>query len=350
MSEKTGLLCIGNAIVDAFIEVEPSFLIRHGISEPVQHVEPDRVELILNEISSLSPAYRSGGGAANVAKVAAMLGVNARYAGSAGGDWLSGIFTQELESAGANVSLYNAKGETGICFICKSPGGTYMAACPRAAAELPESFIDSDLIDGAKVVVLDGYMLDRGSFVWHVFEKAGSLGIPVALDASSTFIVQDAAWEILHYSRNYPMFVFMNADEAIAFYNAIAGKKNESVELSEAAKEAVILRDVCPMLKIIAKGDFPVFAVKMGSRGALAVTGGKVFRKKTTPVLSDNTVGAGDNFCAAFLSAWLCGKSAAECTSFGNKAARAILGIQETAAMKEKLSFLAKTLIKRLDD
>jgi sugar/nucleoside kinase (ribokinase family) len=344
MAERTGLLCIGNAIVDAFIEVEPSFLIRHGISEPVQHVEPDRAELILNEIGFLSPAYRSGGGAANVAKVAAMLGVSAGYAGSAGGDWLSGIFTQELESAGANVSLYNAKGKTGICFICKSQGGTYIAACPRAAVELPESFIDGDLIGGVKVVVLDGFMLNRGSFVWNVFEKAGSLGIPIALDAASTFIVKDAAWEILHYSRNYPMFIFMNADEAIAFYNAVAGKKGESGELSEAEKEAVVLRDVCPMLKIIAKDDFPVFVVKLGSMGALAVTGGRVFHKKSTPVFSDNTVGAGDNFCAAFLSAWLCGKSVAECTSFGNKAARAILGVQETAVMKEKLSFLAKTL------
>ena len=344
-SKKNELLCIGNAIVDIFLNVDSLFLSRHGIGEGVQHISPDKAEFVLKEIGSLSPVYCSGGGAANVAKIAAMLGVNVRFAGSAGDDRLSGIFLKELECAGVKVSLYDGEGKTGVCFISKTQHVTHVAASPRAALELPESFISDRLLWDTKVIVLDGYMLIRKGFVQNIMEKASSLGIPVAMDSSSPFIVENAAFEILHYSRNYPMFVFMNADEAVTFYYTVARKNAETRQLNDAEKEAIILQDICPMLKTVTQGDeFPVFVIKLGAGGAITVVGGKIFHKRTSHVPTDNTIGAGDSFCAAFLSAWHHGKSFEECTSFGNEVAGQILDTRENDVRKEKLKHLGKAL------
>ena len=71
--------------------------------------------------------------------------------------------------------------------------------------------------------------------------------------------------------------------------------------------------------------------VKRGSDGPLAVQGDQVFelhRSVLRPVSGIvDTVGAGDNFDAGFLSAWLSGASISECLHRGHQCAVASLGV-----------------------
>jgi sugar/nucleoside kinase (ribokinase family) len=197
------------------------------------------------------------------------------------------------------------------------------------------------------VVVVDGYILGRRPLVQHILMMASRRGIPVALDAASIFQVKTKAEEILTYSRSFPLFVFMNADEAIAFFNTIRKSKEEDSNLSEREKEAFILRDVCPMLKIITDGEiYPVIVVKLGGRGAVVVAGGNVYHEETFTIIPRNTVGAGDAFCAAFISAWIRGKSISDCAALGNKVAREILEVPGTHIKASKLKSFAKFLQK----
>jgi sugar/nucleoside kinase (ribokinase family) len=203
------------------------------------------------------------------------------------------------------------------------------------------------MISGAEVVVLDGYILDRRPLVKHILMLANRKGIPVALDAASIFQIKTKAEEILTYCRSFPLFIFMNADETIAFYNTVRRGREARANLSEKEKEAIILDEVCPMLKIMTDGEiYPIIVVKLGGRGALVVAGGTVYREETFAITPRNTVGAGDAFCAAFVSAWVRGKSLSDCAALGNKVAREILEVPGTHIKDSKLKSFAKMLLK----
>jgi sugar/nucleoside kinase (ribokinase family) len=343
------ILCIGNPIVDVFVEIDSNLAKKYGIADPVQHISGEQAESLLREPSvNFEKAVKSsGGGAANVAKIAAMLGMDAAFYGCVGQDELASIFEKEVTDAGVSVSLAKSNEKTGICFACTVDSQLRFAASPRAALELNESHISEELITGSEVVVLDGYILDRRPLVQHILKLASRLGIPVALDAASVFQVLRKAEEILTYSRSYPLFVFMNADETIAFYNTIRKTRDNESLLTEKEKEEIIIRDICPMLKIITDGEiFPIIVVKLGGHGAVVIAGGNIYREETFSIIPRNTVGAGDAFCAAFISAWLRDKSLSECAALGNKVAREILEVPGTHIKSTKLKSFAKILQK----
>jgi sugar/nucleoside kinase (ribokinase family) len=341
----TELLCIGNPIVDVFIDLDYSLALKYGILNSVQHISGDKAEALLREpyIDFTKTVKSSGGGAANVAKIAAMLGMNAVFSGCAGHDELAKIFKEEITGAGVSSMLVSSNEKTGLCFVCNIGGETRFAASPRAAFELNETHITEELISGAEVVVLDGYILDRRPLVQHILRLANRRGIPVALDTASIMQVKSKAEEILTYSRNFPLFVFFNADEILTFANTIRIINDDAANLSEKEKESIILRDICPVVKNITDGEiFPIVVIKLGGRGAVVVAGGNIYREETFTVTPRNTVGAGDAFCAAFISAWIRDKSLSECAALGNKVAREILEVPGTHIKSGKLKSFAK--------
>ena len=345
----TELLCVGNPIVDVFIEIEESLAIRYGITEPAQHISRDQAEALSSEplVDFSGAVKRAGGCAANTAKIAATLGMKTSFAGCIGNDAFASIFEKEMAEAGVSSLISRGNEKTGVCFVCDVGGLPRLAACPGAALELRESHISDELVSGAEVVVIDGYLMDRRPLVQSVLLSASRRGIPAVLDAASVFQVKSKAEDILTYSRSFPLIVFMNADEAIAFLNTVRKSRDEEIPKSEKEKESVILRDVCPMLRIITEGEiFPIFVVKLGSRGALVVAGGNVYREETFSIIARDTTGAGDAFCAAFIAAWIRGKSLSDCASLGNKVAREFLKARGTRIKGGKLKSFVKTLKK----
>jgi sugar/nucleoside kinase (ribokinase family) len=345
LNSKTELLCIGNAIVDVFINIDSLLAAKYGVARTVQHISKEQAALILSECSLAGAVKSSGGGAANAAKIAAMLGIDAAFTGCVGHDEFAAIFGNDLTAAGVSPVLTRSGEMTGLCFICNVEGKTRFAACPGAALDLTEADIGEDLISGVEAVVLDGYILDRRSLIQRILLLASGKGIPVALDVSSVYQAKTKAEEILHYSRNFPMFIFMNTDEAIAFYNTIRKSRDDEPSLSDREKEGIIIRDVCPMLKIITDGElFPIVVVKLGSRGAVVMAGGNMYLEETFAVIPRNTVGAGDGFLAAFLASWIRGKSLSGCAALGNKVARKILDVPGTRIESGALKPYAKSL------
>jgi len=347
--EKTELLCIGNPIVDVFIKMDNSLALKYGIRDPVQHIDRNAAESIFNEPSiDFTKAVKcSGGGAANVAKISAMLGMKSAFSGCAGNDEPGSFFEKEIISSGATVMLEKSGNKTGLCFACNVDAGDLrFAACPGAALDLNESHISKEMIGSSEVVVLDGYVLDRRPLVQHVLFSASRQGIPVALDVASVFQVKNKAEEIITYARNFPLFIFLNADEALTLYIEIRlNGQGDCYSFSDKEKETIIMRDVCPMLKIITDGElFPIIIIKLGGRGALVIAGGNIYDEDTFKIIPHDTVGAGDAFCAAFISAWIRGKSITECAGFGNRVAREILTVPGTKIKSGKLKKLAKFL------
>ena len=346
--EKIELLCIGNAIVDVFVPADFAQLDSLGITESAQHISQEQAMQMLDDFhgsAESDPVFASGGAVANVAKIASMLGTKSAFVGCVGQDDLATFFEKELREADVATFMTRSENRTGICLVFESSGEPRSAASPGAALEFTDVDVREDLIAGADAVVLDGFMLDRRPLVQQILRLANRHGIPIALDAASVFQIKEKTEAILHYSRNYPLIVFMNADESIVFYNNIRKSSSMDEFANEREKEAFIIREICPVLKCMTEGDiFPIIVIKLGGRGAVVLAGGEIHRVGTFSIIPRNTVGAGDAFCAAFVSAWIRGKPIRECASLGNKVAREVLTVHGTNVKKEKLASLAKLL------
>jgi sugar/nucleoside kinase (ribokinase family) len=355
------LLCIGNAMVDIFTRAGAELMDRLGFAEAIRHVSSEEVEALLkglgwktNAAGNLAPrggrgfTHCSGGGAANTAKIAALLGVKTGFTGALGTDSFGELFRREIAGAGVAPLLVPGKGKTGLCVIAGCPGGeTRIAAAPGAALELSPEHISEGAVKNAGALVLDGYLLDRRPLIRRVLELSGRFGVPVALDAASVFHVREKAEEILQYSRNYPLMLFMNGSEAAALYQHI--KKEKGVYRFPGEQEYAdwIIREICPVFQRIAgTGRFPLMAVKLGSQGAVIIGEGGIHRAETVPVKSRDSTGAGDAFCAAFLAGRLRGKTLAESAALGNLTARKILAAPGSRIARWKLAWAKKILQK----
>jgi sugar/nucleoside kinase (ribokinase family) len=353
------LLGIGNAMMDVFAQADTALMDRLGLTEAVQHISSEEAEHIIRELGGkhdpageLIPggkagfALCSGGGAANAVKIAALLGIQTGFTGCIGKDRWGENFRRELAAAGAGPLLVPGAGKTGLCIILNSPGGeTRIAAAPGAAAELSPEHISEEAVKNAGIVILDGYLLDRRPLTKRVLALADQFGVPAALDVASVFRVQEKTEEILHYSRNYPLIIFMNEDEAITFYRCIRKTKERYEGWGTREKADWIIREICPVFQIITGAElFPIIAVKLGSRGAVIVAGGTIYRAETSPVVPRNSTGAGDTFCAAFLAGWIRKKSIAESAALGNRVAREVLNIPGTRIDRRKLTRIQKIL------
>ena len=352
------LVCIGNALVDIFADSEEGIDRQFSLKDGAQHIPMD----LMRDILSVLPEFTvcSGGGAANAAKIAGQLGIKTGFIGALGAmpgigdtetkkkkgdfDQFGRLFEDELDKAGVQSILIKKPSPTGICLMLKLPDGRIkIAAAPSAALELSAGDIDEDIVRSSQVLVLDGFMLDRIDLVRHILELADRFGSVVALDLSSAGLAYNRALEIVTYARAYPMIIFMNEDEAHAFYRAVSrdeNKKKHKENLNEGLNPELInlFRD------FTANDIFPVLVVKLGVRGAVVFAGGNIFREETIPVIPLETTGAGDAFCAAFLAAWVREKSFSECAVLGNRAAREMLGVNGSQAETKVFRQLGKQL------
>ena len=358
------LLCIGNALVDIFAHSEEGLDLQFDLKDGQQHISMDRMRDILSVLPDFTVC--SGGGAANVAKIASQLGIKAGFTGALGvmpglGKELSGfsksesdrfgqLFEEELDRAGVKSILIKKSSPTGICLMLKLPDGRIkIAAAPSAALELSaedlkESLVE-DMIRSSQLVVLDGFMLGRVSLVRHVLALADRHGCAVAIDLSSAGLAYERALDIVTYARAYPLIIFMNEDEAYAFYRAICKNdyKGDNSKNNKAGFNQILAPGLINLFKDFTANDiFPVLVVKLGIRGAVVFAGGNIFREETIPVIPLETTGAGDTFCAAFLSAFIRDKSFSECASLGNRAAREVLGVYGSQADIKALKQLEK--------
>jgi len=125
------LLCIGNPIVDVFVEIDDTLAAKYGIVKPAQHIDMEKAQSLLQESSINIEKVRkcSGGGAANVAKVASRLGMSVKFCGSIGQDEFASFFEQEMKNAGVSPVLVKSRKKTGLCFIiwlvCLCSGGSF---------------------------------------------------------------------------------------------------------------------------------------------------------------------------------------------------------------------------------
>ena len=180
---------------------------------------------------------------------------------------------------------------------------TYLGAC----VELGPEDVDEDLVAGAKVTYLEGYLWDppraKEAFV-KAARVAHEAGRKVSLTLSDPFCVERHRAEFRDLVAGHVDLLFANEDEIRALYHA---------ESFDQALQAV--REHCE-----------VAVLTRSEKGAVVLADGEVHVADAVSVDKVvDTTGAGDLFAAGFLHGYTRGKSLYDCARIGAIAAAEVI-------------------------
>lgn len=310
MSTRVEVLGLGNSLVDILAHAEDVWLQAQDMAKGAMTlIDEERAEQLY--AARVHPRVISGGSAANTVVGVGSFGVSAAYVGKVKRDFLGQAFIADIRAQG--VAFETAQAEhgpaTGRCFVYVTPDGertmnTYLGASTYLA---PED-VDEDLVRGAKLVYLEGYMWDRPD-AKAAFQKAGALareaGARVALTLSDSFCVDRFRGEFIDLMRsNVVDTLFANTDEILSLY--------ETPHLDEAL-DALRREGV---LGIVTRSE----------KGCVVVQGDETWEAPAFPIAKlVDTTGAGDLFAAGFLVGLARGADMVTCGRLGALAAAEII-------------------------
>ena len=321
-SARFDVLGIGNAIVDVLARADDDFLTAHGMRKGgMALIDEARAQAIYD---AMGPAIEiSGGSAANTMVGIAGFGARAAFIGKLKADELGGAFSHDIRAAGVSFSTPPASDgpSTGRCYVLVTPDGertmnTYLGA----AQDLHPRDIDPELVAGAAITYLEGYLWDP-AHAKEAFLKAASIAHEakrmVALTLSDAFCVDRWRDEFLHLLRSGTVdLLFANEVELQSLY------RTSDFDAALAALRA----------------DARFAVVTRSEKGCVVVEGADTIASPAFPVAKVvDTTGAGDLFAAGFLFGLARGTSREKASRLGALAAAEVIahiGARPEASLK----------------
>ena len=303
------VVAIGAALIDVLHGADDAFLTAHKIPKGRMDLIDEERALYLTELFA-DAAVVAGGSAGNTVTGVVSFGGRAGFIGKVADDALGARFAQAYREVGAHYGTAPLAGPpgTGRCLIVVTPDGERSMSTYLGASGLVEpKDIDRDLIRGASITFLEGYLFDRESakaaFV-HAAEIARGAGRKVAVTLSDVFCVERHRASFQHLVANHVDIAFANEDELLSLY--------ETKDFDAALKTA---RAVCPIM-----------AVTRGAKGSVITRGRETFEVPPVPVdRVVDTTGAGDQYAAGFLFGFARGRPLSECGALGSLAASEVI-------------------------
>ncbi len=246
------------------------------------------------------------GGSANIfATQMAKLGAHVGVIGWRGRDAFGELALRQLQSAGVDTSRIGIHStlKTGIGFALTEPDDRAILTYMGTIDATQPAQLEARLLSACRHWHIAAFFLlaDLRSCWLPWLKQCHKLGITTSLDTNWD---PQNRWERVAELLAYVDVFFPNEAEALA----ITGES-----------------DVRRAAKILARGGTLV-VVKRGEKGVLAMQGERAW--KFDPATSNATarcvvdcVGAGDNFDAGFLRAWLAGEDVETCIDLGHRCA-----------------------------
>jgi len=252
--------------------------------------------------------FSCGGSAANQAAWLAALGTPVRFAARAGtAD--AGAHRAALEQLGVDVRLaVDPDLPTGTVVVLVDADGERSMFTDRGAnLHLAPADLEG-LLDGASLLHVSAYQLfephTRRS-LRPLLATATEAGLPVSVDPASFAGVRDAGRDA---------FLEWTAGAQLVFPNLDEGRLLTGADEAEAILDRLL-------------GSYQVVALKLGPAGALAGNAsGERVHVAAQPVAVVDSTGAGDAFCAGFLSRFVRGGSLQACTAQAVATAAGVMG------------------------
>jgi sugar/nucleoside kinase (ribokinase family) len=253
---------------------------------------------------------RPGGSAATQAAWLGWLGTDVTFAGRCGARDVA-YHRGELERFGVRTWLVaDPEAGTGSIVIMVSPDGERTMFTDRGAnLRLRRSDLPLDLLDDAAVLHLTGYTFFEPALrevALALLADARRRGLPVTIDpGSAAFLAQLEDGEFTAWTAGAAA-CFPNLDEATVLTGA-----------TDPVQMAALL-----------SAHYDLTVLKLGGDGCvLATRGSAPVRIAGVPAAVQDTTGAGDAFCAAFLSRWLVGDEAAAAAAFAVRIAATAVSV-----------------------
>lgn len=299
---------IGNALVDVLSHETDEFVAAQGlVKNAMTLVDPDRADELY---AAMGPGIEmSGGSAANTIAGVASFGGRSAYMGRVFDDQLGAVFAHDLRAQGVTFENKPATEgpATGRCLIVVTPDAhRTMNTCLGASAFFGPDDIDPDLVRGAHVTFLEGYLFDRPESkeaYWVASEHAQRAGRKVALTLSDLFCVERHHEDFLPLVRERVDILFANEAEACALWGCD--------EVGAAVERA--------------RAEVAVACITMSEKGSVVVAGPETYEVPAQPVEVVDTTGAGDLYASGFLYGFTAGLPLARCGELGSLAAAEVI-------------------------
>jgi sugar/nucleoside kinase (ribokinase family) len=245
---------------------------------------------------------RPGGSAATQAAWMGHLGLDVTFAGRCGARDAD-FHRHELERFGVRAWLaVDEEADTGSIVIMVGPDGERTMFTDRGAnLRLSRSDVPDAILDGAAVLHLTGYTFFSPSLCDMALSLIGAArdrGVAVTVDpGSAAFLARLAPGEFLRWTEGAAI-CFPNQDEAAILTGGSAPAGSAPAGSGEQREPAAMAAELA--------GHYGAVVLKLGGLGCvLAVQGAEPQRFDAPAVDVQDTTGAGDAFCAAFLRTWL---------------------------------------------
>lgn len=303
------VLCIGNAIVDVIARVDNSFVetnrLVKGSMNLIDEARANALYAAMGQAIEIS-----GGSASNTAAGLASFGGRAAFFGKVKDDQLGDIFRHDLRAQGVCFESTSAiEGPaTARSFILVTPDGertmnTYLGAC----VNLTTADIDAEIVAGAKVTYMEGYLWDRPE-AKEAFKLAAKIAHAkrrlTSITLSDSFCVERHRDSFLDLIRNRIDIVFANEAEIKSLYHT---------QNFDGALRAI-------------RRDCGVAVLTRSELGCVVVKGDEAYAVPAYPVKKvEDVTGAGDLFASGFLFGFTSGMPLDRCAKLGALAAAEVI-------------------------
>ena len=295
------VIAIGNAIVDVMAACSDDLIEELGLNKGgMTLVDAEGAESLY---AAMGPAREiSGGSAANTLAGLSALGAQCAFIGQVADDQLGAVFAHDIRAVGIDFDTPARKEEppTARCLIFVTPDAQRtMNTFLGASQFLPASALDEEVIGGAKILYLEGYLWDPEeprAAMRRAIEAARSAGRKVAFTLSEVFVID----------RHGDDFRALIEDGLIDILFA------NHTELAALTGEDDFEAGIAAL-----KDKVPTLVVTRSADGAVALQGGERAEVAAEPTTVVDTTGAGDLFAAGFLHGHVNGEPLERCLRMG---------------------------------
>lgn len=256
-------------------------------------------------------AIRPGGSAANLAVWLAASGLAVYFVGHVGSDPFGYYHRQELERAGVIPHLsFDPQLSTGtiVALIDPATAERHMLTDRGANPNLAGENMPWELFKPGNCFHMSGYCLLEGATrqtALVALETARQHRMHVSVDPSSTSLLEEVG---------PAQFLEWTGGADICFPNLAEGRLLSGEDAPEAVATTLA-------------GHYGEVVLKLGQEGALwARRGQPVVRVAALPVKIVDSTGAGDAFCAGFLTEWLRGANPQTALTGGARLGAVVVG------------------------
>jgi sugar/nucleoside kinase (ribokinase family) len=239
-----------------------------------------------------------GSSSAILAHNLAVLGSSVGFVTKLGQDAMGRIALERLAESGADVShvVYASGTGSGVTLILPHDNERHILTYAGTIFELAFEDLDLGYLSSARHFHLSSFFLHRAlaDRIPELFRYMKGKGLSTSLDTNDD---PDDLWAAsLRETLKYVDVILPNEREA------------KKIAATDDLEQAIVwLSDRVPSV-----------VIKLGARGAMAVSGGERYTAAPSPVRVVDTVGAGDSFDAGFLYQYVKGADIQGCLDFGN--------------------------------